>query len=709
MKRKFFLAVMIAAALVSCRPASMKKKGEQKQKKEPFKRETVKLESDRMTPEALWNLGRVSGGSVSPDKSKVIYGVSYYSVKQNRSNRDLYIMNADGSDLKQITKTDGGEYSETWRPDGKKIAFLAVGKNGGMQLWEMNPDGSHKQQVTDIKSGISGFIYSPTLKKILYTKDVKVKQTPQDIYPDLPKANVRIYDDIMYRHWDNWEDENYSHIFVADLEIGNKSTVENAVDIMEDQPFDSPMKPWGGSEEIAWSPDGVEIAYTCKKKQGKEYATSTNSDIYIYNTQTQKTGNLTKGLMGYDKCPTFSPDGKKIAWTSMRRDGFEADQNRIYIYDSEKKTRSNYSKNFDQSASHLVWSPESDVLYFVSGIKATYQLYKLDLKENKIDQITKGTHNYRSFELAGDKMIASKQSMSYPTEVFSVDIASGEEIQISFVNKELLGKMTFGKVEERWIKTTDNKKMLTWVIYPPHFDPKKKYPALLYCQGGPQSAVSQFWSYRWNFQMMAANDYIIVAPNRRGLPTFGQEWNDQISKDYGGQNMKDYFAAIDELKKENYIDENRLGAVGASYGGFSVYWLAGNHNKRFKAFISHCGIFNFEAMYASTEEVFFCHWDMGGSFWNKEKKNSYGASPHLFVKNWDTPILVIHGEKDFRIPYTQGMQAFNCARLKNIPSRFVSFPQENHWVLSPQNGILWQREFYSWLDKYLKPSKKEVQ
>jgi len=696
-KISIVLIYFILIVFASCRKQTDKKETQVGQK-EAFVREKVELKSDLITPEILWNLGRLSEVRISPDKKTLLFGVTYYNVKQNKGNRDLYTMNIDGTEIKQITKTDGGEYSAVWRPDGAKIAFLTT-RCGSMQVWEMNTDGTGAVQVSNVEGGVSNFAYAPTMNKILYTADVKAEKSLADLHPDLPKADAKIYDRLMFRHWDTWEDEFFSHVFVANYDNGSMT---EETDIMPNEPFDSPVKPWGGIEEITWSNNGKLIAYSCKKLSGKDYALSTNSEIYVYNTETKQTQNISQGNKGYDKVPVFSPDDKKIAWLSMERDGFEADKNRIMVYDSETNKREDYTQTFEHNAQDPQWAADGKSLYFISAVKATQQIFKLDTETRKAWQITKGTHDYIGFEIAENAIIGTKMSMSLPNEVFSIDEATGDETQITFTNKELLDKLAFGKVEERWVTTTDKKQMLVWVIYPPHFDKTKKYPAILYCQGGPQSTVSQFFSYRWNFQIMAANDYIIVAPNRRGLPSFGQEWNDQISKDYGGQNMLDYFSAIDEIKKEPYIDAERIGAVGASYGGFSVYWLAGNHQKRFKAFIAHCGIFNFESMYGSTEELFFTDWDMGGSYWNKQEKNSYNASPHLFVKNWDTPILVVHGGKDFRIPYTQAMNAFTAAQLMNVPSRFLYFPEENHWVLSPQNGILWQREYFAWLDKWLK-------
>ncbi len=663
-------------------------------------KKTLKLESDKLTPEVLWSFGRISGPELSPDKKKILYGVSYYSIPANKGNRELFTMNLDGSDNKQITSTAGSEYESSWKPDGSKIAYLSA-KSGSMQLWEINPDGSNPLQISEIEGGIAAFKYAPDLSKILYTKEVKLDSAVNDKYPDLDKANAKIAEDIMYRHWDTWV-ESYSHIFVADYD-GKK--LMNHLDIIENEKYDSPLKPFGGIEQINWSPDSKNIVYTSKKKTGKEYAFSTNSDIYIYNIENKQHINISEGMMGYDIAAVYSLDGKKLAWESMEHDGYEADKNRLIVYDFETKEKKDFSKDFDQNASGLTWSPDGSKIFFISDFHARFQIYELSLGTGQIRAVTKGNHDYHSIALAGDKIIGSKQTMQFPTEIYSIEAQSGQETQISFENKEILNQLEPGKVEERWVKTTDGKQMLVWVIYPPHFDPNKKYPALLYCQGGPQSSVSQFYSYRWNFQMMASNDYIIVAPNRRGLPSFGQEWNAQISGDYGGQNMKDYFSAIDEVSKEPFIDKERLGAVGASYGGFSIFWIAGHHNKRFKAFIAHDGIFNFESMYLETEEMWFVNWDYGGPFWDKSNKtaqNSYANSPHKFVDKWDTPIMVVHGAKDYRILDSQGMSAFNAAIMRGIPAKLLYYPEENHWVLAPQNGVLWQREFFSWLDKWLK-------
>jgi len=651
-----------------------------------------------LTPELLWRMGRVSDIQLSPDGKTILYGISYYSLEENKGNRNLYTISTEGGEPTQVTDFEGSEFNAIWRPDGKKIGFLSA-KNGSVQIWEMNPDGSEKKVISEIENGINGFSYSPSLNKILFIKDVKLDKTANEIYTDLPDANAMIIEDMMYRHWNHWHDYAYSHVFFASYDNGR---IGEATDIMEDEPFDTPMNPWGGMEQINWSPDGSSIAYVCKKLSGKEYTISTNSEIYVYDIESGITENISIGMLGYDYDPVFSPDGKKIAWKSMKTPGFEADKERIIVYDIETKNAKDLSKGFDQSSSSFEWSPDGKLIYFISGYHATYQIYYLNIESKKIEQITEGRVNFTSFALNDTELVALKKTFTLPSEIFKIDIASGKELQLSFTNKDILDKISFGEIEERWIETTDNKKMLTWILYPPDFDPNKKYPAILYCQGGPQSAITPNFHYRWNLALMASNGYIMVAPNRRGLPTFGQAWNDQISGDYGGQNMKDYFSAIDELAAEPYVDEDKLGAVGASYGGFSVFWLAGNHNKRFKAFISHCGMFNLESQYAETDEYFFVNKDLEGPFWENPKPKSYSFSPHNFVGNWDTPIMVISGGYDFRIPYTESMQAFNAARLQDVPAKFLFFPDESHFVLKPQNAILWQREFFGWLDQWLK-------
>ena len=662
--------------------------------------EVQKLASDIMTPEVLWSFGRIGEPDISPDGTRVLYSVTNYNIEENKSYRDLYVVAVNGGTPVRLTSTPEKESSAIWRPDGKKIGYLSS-KSGEMQLWEMNPDGTEPVQVSEIKGGISGFKYSPDMTKVLFTADVKAKPDVHDLFPDLPKANAYLETDLMYKHWDEWV-QTVPHPFVAGYKDGK---LLNPVDLLEGEPYESPMKPFGGMEQLVWSPDSKTIAYTCRKKTGKDYALSTNSDIYFYNVETRKTENKTQGMMGYDQNPVFSPDGKYLAWESMERDGYEADKIRLFVLNIATGEKIDYSANFDQNSTNLSWSANSKSLYFISCWHALTQVYKLDLATKKIVLITKGVHDYAFVAEAKDKLIGMKHSMSKPDEIYSIDPKTGTETELSFLNKPLLDQLTLAKVEERWIKTTDNKEMLTWVIYPPHFDPNKKYPTILFCEGGPQSTVSQFWSYRWNFQQMAANGYIVVAPNRRGLPSFGTEWLEQISGDYGGQNMKDYLSAIDAVAKEPFVDKDKLGCVGASYGGFSVYWLAGHHEKRFKAFIAHDGMFNLEQQYLETEEMWFVNWDLGGPYWDKQNavaQRSYANSPHLFVDKWDAPILVIHGEKDYRILASQGMAAFNAAVLRGVPAQMLIFPEENHWVLQAQNGILWQRVFKQWLDKWLK-------
>jgi dipeptidyl aminopeptidase/acylaminoacyl peptidase len=693
----FFAAGIFFIGINSCSTTEMKEEAP------IIGKADLKLESDIMTPEVLWSFGRLGDVQVSPDGKTLLYGVSYYSKEQNKSNRELFTLPAEGGTVTQITKTVGGEYNAIWSADGSKIYFLAAAKKGnGLQIFSMNLDGSNRMQISNETEGITNIKLAPSGEKILFTCEIKVDDIVKDIYPDLPMADAKLYDDIMYRHWDVWEDGYYSHVFVADIVNGK---VKNSKDVMEGEPFESPLKPFGGIEEITWSPDSKTVAYTCKKLKGKEYSLSTNSDVYLYNLETGETTNFTEGMPGYDWQPLYSPDGTKLAWLSMARAGFEADKQRLFIADLETGKRKDYSENFDHSPFSMQWTNDSKSIYFVAGVFATHQIHKIDLETGEINAITEGMHDYHSVAIAGDQLIGTKVSMVKPQEIYAVNAESGEETELSFENKHILDQLTMPTVEKRFVKTTDGKEMLTWVVLPPKFDANKKYPAILFCEGGPQSPLSQFWSYRWNFSIMASNDYVVVAPNRRGVLTMGQEWTDQISKDNSGQAMKDLLSAIDEVKKEPYVDEENIGAVGASFGGFSVYWLAGNHKKRFKAFIAHCGVFNSEMEFMTTEEMFFDTWEKGGAPWEKNNKvamKSYAGSPDKFVQNWDTPILVIHGGKDFRIPYTQGMAAFNSARLLDVKARFLYFPEENHWVLTPQNGILWQRTFFDWLDQHLK-------
>ena len=696
MKFKLLSTMAIATLFAACGTETPQ---EQKCEGEIITRHTdIKIEDGRMTPEVLWSFGRLADAQVSPDGKKVLYSVSYYSVKEDKSNSELFTMNIDGSDVQQITNTPQGEYVARWVKGGEKIAFMSA-ESGSMQLWEMNPDGTGRIQISNYDGGINDYLYSPDSKHVILIANIQYGERTSDVYPDLDKTTGKIVTDLMYKHWDEWV-ETIPHPFLFDYD---GKTLTNERDIIAGEPFECPMKPFGGNEQLAFSPDGKFIAYTCRKKSGMEYALSTNSDIYLYSIDEGKTvENLSEGIMGYDINPRFSPDGKMIAWESMERDGYESDKNRLMVMDLETKERTDVTADFDQSVAGLTWDKSGENIYFTSCHFAKTQIYKADVATKAIAQITEGTHDYVSVATADGKLIGVRHSMSMPDEIYAIDETTKEQKQISFENKHILDQLTMGRVEERWITTTDGKKMLVWVIYPVNFDPEKKYPTLLYCQGGPQSPVSQFWSYRWNLQIMAANDYIIVAPNRRGLRGFGMEWLEAISKDYGGQCMKDYLTAIDSVAQEPYVDKDRLGCVGASFGGYSVYWLAGHHDKRFKAFIAHDGMFNLEQQYLETEEMFFVNWDLGGPYWDEANKETYANSPHLFVDKWDTPIMVIHGEKDYRILASQGMSAFNAAKLRGIPAELLIFPDENHWVVKPQNGILWQREFFRWLDRWLK-------
>ncbi|TSA27340.1 MAG: S9 family peptidase [Bacteroidetes bacterium] len=694
-KTTSLLLIAALTGLISCGPAG------QKEGTTPLiEKQDLTLTSDLMTPEVLWSFGRLSGPEVSPDGKTLLYGISYYSIEQNKGNRELYSVDVNGDNCKQLTFSPKSEFNELWRPDGKKIGFLSS-ESGSVQLWEMNPDGSGRVQITNIDDGITGFKYAPDQTMILYTREVYLENKFKDLYEGLPKASGRLMDDLLYRHWDTWVDS-YSHVFYAKYD-GMK--VWDNADIMPGEPYQSPLKPFGGIEQVNWSPNSKTIAYTCQKMVGKAATLSTNSDIYLYNLETGKTTNLTEGMMGYDISPVYSPDGNYIAWESMERNGYESDQNRLFLINTATWEKTYATKGFDQNAGNLAWSPDSHTVYFTSDWHGAFQIYRYDLEEGKIQPITTGLQDYGNVVPADGKLISAMQTMSLPAELFAIDPESGDAKQITFTNKDLLAQLTMGKVEERWIKTHDNLDMQVFVIYPPHFDPSKKYPALLYCKGGPQGPLSQSFHYRWNYQIMAANGYIIVAPARRGVSGFGQAWQEQISGDYHGKSMQDYLTAIDVLAKEPCIDENRLGAVGASAGGYAVFYLAGNHQGRFKAFIAHDGIFNEESQYLETEELWFENWDKGGPYWDKKNKvaqDVYAHSPHNYVANWDTPILIIHGGLDYRVVYTQGMTAFNAAVLRGVPAEFLYFPDENHFVLKPQNGILWQRTFFNWLDRWLK-------
>ncbi len=664
-----------------------------------------------MNPEKLWELGRVSLETVSPDGKNFIYGVTEYDISENKGNRDLYSMPVAGGNAVQLTDMEGAEYGAQYLMEGKKIGFSHKG-----QYYIMNADGSDRKQVTEIEDGINN-VKAYSLKDgrlaLVFSKAVKLDKTTAEMYPDLPKAEARIIDDLMYRHWDNWSDDKYEHVGIAYVDK-DLSTVSEYKDLMKGERFDSPLNPFGGSESFTLSPDGKTLVYEAKKKAGAEWAKSTNSDLYMVDLTTGKTNILTEGMKGYDKEPKFSPDGSKVAWMSMKTEGYESDVNDIVVRDLKSGEQLRVLVSADAYDSHTFlsfgWMDER-TLYAGVPTMGTNQIFRIELPKGikagakvSLEQVTSGDHNHNHFEIAGKStLVFDRQDMNHATEVYRYDLDKNNSSPLTHVNDELYAGLDLGKVEKRMVKTSDGKEMLTWVAYPPNFDPAKKYPTLLYCQGGPQAQVSQFYSFRWNFQLMAAHGYIVVAPNRRGLPGFGREWNEQISGDWGGQAMKDYLAAIDDVAKESYVDKENLGCIGASYGGYSVYYLAGNHDGRFSTFISHCGLFDLENWYLTTEELFFANQDLGGPFWLPENKDTYEKfDPKDYVQNWDTPILVIHGGKDFRVPEAQGMAAFQAAKLKGLDARFLYFPNEGHWILSPQNGLIWHDQFFSWLDKYLK-------
>ena len=688
--RKILFMATLALLATACQP-------NKDSDKTPISKPEITINGGRLTPEALWAMGRIN--SVLPNEStnQIAYTVSYYSVKENRSTSWIRIAKEEEGKLVTINEFVG--YEPSWI--GDKIAYLKAGK-----LYlpkKQSPIANLHTCLEGFDKDIEGYLLSPQGDKIILIAQVKTVASTLDKHPDLPLASGRVVDDLMYKHWDEWT-ETAPHPFLCTLKnVKGKTIVTDCIDLLEGTPYESPMKPFGGVEQLAWSPDGKTIAYTCRKKSGLEYAVSTNSDIYLYDLATGTHTNLTEGNGGYDTNPSFSPDGQWIAWQSMERDGYESDENRLMICHLTTGERRFLTQGMETNVDSYYWK-DNNSLVFSAVWHATSMLYQVDL-QGKRQCLTSGQYDYVPGGNIGNTYYCLRHSMREANEIFRFQ--PGEEPQqISHENENIYSQITMGSVVPRWQKTTDNKDMLTWIIYPPHFDPNKKYPTLLYCEGGPQSPVSQFWSFRWNFMMMAANDYIIVAPNRRGLPGFGNAWNEQISGDYGGQCMKDYLSAIDEfVASESYVDKNRLGCVGASFGGFSVYWLAGHHDKRFKAFIAHDGIFNMEMQYLETEEKWFANWDMGGAYWDKKNEiaqRTFANSPHLFVGEWDTPILCIHGEKDYRILANQSMAAFDAAKMRGVDAQLLIFPDENHWVLQPQNGILWQRTFFAWLDKYLK-------
>lgn len=653
-----------------------------------------------LTPELLWKLKRLSGGKVSPDGKKILFELREFNVTNNSGNTDLFVFDIASNQYTQITDTKFSEMEAVWGKNNM-IWYLSNEKDG-VQIWRLNQSGGDKKQISNIGSPeIEGFKLSPDETKIVLIGAVKTKETLKEKHPDLPMANARLEDDLMYRHWNQWADENKKHLFLHD--ILNDKIVMSSIDLLENEPFDGILPPFGGSDQIVFSPDSKKIIYSCKKKLGKAFAISTNSALYQFDIASKKTDNLSENYIGYDANARYSNNGKFLCWTSMAKDGFESDKNDLILKNIETGKDLNLTAKTDITVDEFCFSLDDRTIYFLAPIKGTKQIFSIDLKTEIVTQLTFGQFDFISLDLNATDLIACRQSMIEPTDLFAYSIKKKQIRQLTFVNKEILKDIVLPKVEEKWVETTDGQKMLVWMVLPPNLDATKKYPALLYCQGGPQSMVSQFFSYRWNLALMASNGYVVVAPNRRGLPGFGQKWNDAISKDWGGQSIKDYLSAIDFAAKEPYVDANKLGAVGASYGGYSVYYLAGKHEGRFKTFVSHCGLFNLESWYGTTEELFFANWDNKGPYWYLQNKEYYAKnSPHNFVQNWDTPILVIHGGMDFRVPESEGMQAFQAAQIQGLRSKYLLFPKEGHWISSPQNGILWYREFFEWLDTDLK-------
>ena len=692
-----------------------------KQRPEPLKIDNAltaeEIAAGRLTPEVMWKMSRAGGSSLSPDGKILLYQQTDYNMAENRGVTTIWVEDMASKAVTRLTDYASNNLSPKWSADGQQVWFLSD-RGGSMQVWRMNASGGDATQVTALGKDVEGFGIAPDGKHIWWVQGVQTAdRRSSDIYKDMDKSKARIYDDLMARHWDYWDEGEYRHIFVGELGAG---TVSGGTDIMPDAQWDAPLAPYFDMAEIAWSNAGDKLAYTCKPLTGTEYAVSTDSDIFVYDLASGETKNICKPLEGkvrynamvkrepampgYDKYPVWSPDDSKIAFLSQRRPGNESDKSRLFLYDCAAGTMQDLTEDFDYNAMNVVWDG-NDKLYFIAPIEATHQICRISPSVGEVEVVTRGDHDINAFTMASDRIAAEMCTISMATEFFDVNPADGTLTQLSAVNKPVYDNIRMGEVQKRWVKTTDGKQMLTWVVLPPDFDASKKYPVLLYCQGGPQSVVSQFWSYRWNLQLMAAQGYIVVAPNRRGLPSFGQEWLDQISGDYSGQNIRDYLSAIDDVAREPWADSDRMGCVGASYGGYSVYFLAGCHEKRFKAFIAHCGIFDFDSMYGETEELFFVNNDYGGPYWdtkNATAQRSYANSPHKFVAKWDTPILIFTGEKDFRIPYTQSLEAFTAARVLGIPARLVEFENEAHQVFKPQNSLVWNREFFGWLDKYVK-------
>lgn len=697
----------------------------------------------RMTPELLWQLGRLGDVAVSPDRSQIAYTVRTFELEKNSGLTDLHIVDLISGNDKTVIQgwASIGALQWHWTQKSKRIYFegqqiaredsaeesntsKAKAQNSDQQenrtnthspqAWYLDAQGMNTVQVTSVEDGISNLKLFPDGKRIAFTARVKMKKEVTDLYPDLPKANARIIDSLMYRHWNAWDDFKFSHLHIGQLDADG--ACGDTFDLMEGIEADCPVGPFGGSAQFAVAPDGSEIAFTMKNiADGTKWAQSTDSNVYVIAPHAgAKPKIISDAMAGYDRNPVYSPDGKLIAFSSMERAGFESDRARVMIFDRASGDKYEATAGLDQNANHVVWSADSNSIFFNSQTNGTQQIYRLEIGQGieaakRLKAVTSGRFYWSIVDVAGDgsQIFAKRTDMLRPAELFAVEQSNGNASPITRINDQIYEGLQLPTIEERYVEATDGKKIHTWVILPVGFNAaeSKKWPMLLYCQGGPQAQVGQSFSWRWNFHLMAAQGYVIAAPNRRGLPGFGRQWNDQISGDWGGQAMQDLLSVSDNVVAEPYVDDQKVAAIGASFGGYSIYWLMGHHEERFKAMIAHCGVFNLESMYGSTEELFFVNWDIGGPYWDSpELKAKYQKfSPHQFVQDWDTPLLVIHGQKDFRVPVTQGMEAFTAAQVKHIPSRFLYFPEEGHWVTSPQNSVLWHRVFFDWLDRFCRP------
>lgn len=721
MKSKIMATIAALTLTTACSTAPQETGSET----EIIGRSTIK--ADRLTPELLQELGKISDMQASPDGSKVLYGIGYTSIKENKGNRELFVMNADGSENHAITHSAQSEQNAVWSLDGEKIFFLSA-EGGSMQMWQMKADGSDRKQISSFDRDIEGFVLSPDQHQVILIAAIPVARIDSALFEGLDKTTGRLWDEMNYRHWDNFVND-YPHPYLCPIAADGTVNVAEAKDMLEGEPYECPMRPFGGTEAFAWSPDSKQIVYVCRKETGTSYAFSTRSSLYLYDVATGTSRDLHEGDHGYDNTPKFNADGSLLAFTAMARNGYESDKNALCVIDMKALANASspiitdLTKNYDNNCDDYVWAPDGSIT-FLSYSYGTAQVFNVNM-QGEVKQLSDGSdHDFGGLCYCGDRLLTLRHDWHAPNEIFALNPETHEAQQLTHENDELLAQLgDMGKFERRWMKCTNGDSMLVWVAYPIGFDPESatntaKIPTLLYCQGGPESAVSQFWSTRWNIAIMQANGYAIVLPNRHGVPGFGQKFNEQIAGDFAGQCMKDYFTAIDNIAKEPWCDTDRLGAVGASFGGYSVYWLAGHHQDRFKCFIAHCGIFNCESMYGETEEMWFADWDYGGSYFGQKGLQEglchtpvrgnggvnacYTDSPHKSITKWNTPILVIHNEHDYRIPVTQGMQAFNLARMRGIPAEFLYFPDECHWVTKPQNAVLWQRVFFDWLDKWLK-------